>query len=133
MSLDDIGVSQQMAFISGHSLHQLSVHIFEIWQDLTVMVTHRHTNTQTDYYNPPTELLITTTTTILKGPPVYPSQYREGLAIRVNVPYNRLTIPYNCNGKGYYGTTYGYHTIPFPSFTHTYSLFNHKYVNVVLA
>ncbi len=29
-------VSQQMAFISGQSLHQLSEHIFEILQDITV-------------------------------------------------------------------------------------------------
>ncbi len=44
LSLDDTGVSQQMAFISGQSLYQDSEHIFEILQDLTVaVVTHRHT------------------------------------------------------------------------------------------
>ena len=37
LSLDDTGVSQQMAFISGPSLNQLSQHIFEILQDLTVV------------------------------------------------------------------------------------------------
>ena len=36
LSLDDTGVSQQIAFISGPSLHLLSKHIFEILQDLTV-------------------------------------------------------------------------------------------------
>ncbi len=36
LSLDDTGVSQQMAFISGPSLHQLSEHIFEILQDFTI-------------------------------------------------------------------------------------------------
>ncbi len=36
LSLDDSGVSQQMAFISGPSLHQFSDHIFELLQDLTV-------------------------------------------------------------------------------------------------
>ena len=53
LSLDDTGVSQQTAFISGPPLHQLSEHIFEILQDLTVAEikwqhtrthTHRHTN-----------------------------------------------------------------------------------------
>ncbi len=34
-SLDDTGVSQQMAFISGQSLHQLTEDIFEILQDST--------------------------------------------------------------------------------------------------
>ncbi len=59
MSLDDTGVSQQMAIIFGPSLHhQLSEHIFKILQDLTVAVvshrqTDRQTDTQTDYYNPP--------------------------------------------------------------------------------
>ncbi len=33
LSLDDSGVSQQMTFISGSSLPQLSDHIFEIVQD----------------------------------------------------------------------------------------------------
>ena len=36
LSLDYTGVSQQMAFISGQSLHQLSEHIFKMLQDLTV-------------------------------------------------------------------------------------------------
>ncbi len=36
LSLDNIGVSQQKIFNSGQSLHQLSEHIFEILQDLTV-------------------------------------------------------------------------------------------------
>ena len=36
LSLNDTGVSQQMAFISGPSLHQLSKDIFEILLDLTV-------------------------------------------------------------------------------------------------
>ncbi len=61
LSLDDTGVSQQTAFISGPSLHQLSEHIFEILQDLTVAEikwqhTHTQTGTQTDYYNPPPTL-----------------------------------------------------------------------------
>ena len=32
--LEDTGVSQQMAFISGQLLHQFSHHIFKILQDL---------------------------------------------------------------------------------------------------
>ncbi len=36
LSLDDSGVLQQMIFISGSSLPQLSDHIFEIVQDLVV-------------------------------------------------------------------------------------------------
>ncbi len=36
LSLDDTRVSQQMAFISGPSLHQLSENIFEILQNLAV-------------------------------------------------------------------------------------------------
>ena len=36
LALYDIGVSQQVAFISGPSLHQLSEHIFKILQALTV-------------------------------------------------------------------------------------------------
>ncbi len=51
LSLDDTAVSQQMAFISGPSLPQLSDHIFEILQDLVVAeiqwyITHRQTDTQ---------------------------------------------------------------------------------------
>ncbi len=40
LSLDGTGVSQQMAFISVQSLHQLSEHIFEMFQDLAVAEIH---------------------------------------------------------------------------------------------
>ncbi len=46
LSLDDTGVSQQMAFISGQSLHPFSQHIFKMLQDLAAaeiqLVTHTH-------------------------------------------------------------------------------------------
>ncbi len=50
LSLDDTGVSQQMAFISGQSLHPFSQHIFKMLQDLAAaeiqLVTHTHTQTR---------------------------------------------------------------------------------------
>ncbi len=36
LSLDDKGVSEQIAYISGQSLHQLSHHISKMFQDLAV-------------------------------------------------------------------------------------------------
>ena len=45
--LDDSEVSQQIAFISGPSLPQLSDHIFENLQDLVVAGQHTHTHRQT--------------------------------------------------------------------------------------
>ncbi len=47
LSLEDIGVSKQIVFISGHSLHQLSEHIL---QDLTITEIQCR-QTDTDYYN----------------------------------------------------------------------------------
>ncbi len=63
LSLDDTGVSQQMAFISGQTLHLFSSKYFDIafkiFQDLAV-VTHTQTAVRhtIDYnmYNPPPTL-----------------------------------------------------------------------------
>ncbi len=57
LSFNDPGVSQQMAFISGQSLHQLSQYIFETFQVLAVAkIKCWQTHTQTDCYNPPLTL-----------------------------------------------------------------------------
>ena len=60
LSLDNIGVSQEMAFTSWQSLHQLSEHIFEICKTLQLLRPsgNTQTDTQTDYYNLPLHLCL---------------------------------------------------------------------------